>query len=245
MKKFINKSVISKGQIQMNSYYQLPKEILDNEKYSEMKANSMKLYIKLFDLTKVSIRNGWIDDNGNYFVKFSQLDSKNKIGMAQNTFRGAKKELIELGLLVEKKQPKGLPSILYVQLPTSESVVEENNTEDKFEAPEDVQENMMDNTQIGLEESSNDFETNSKQNGFGIHEINSSEIEKIVNNNEPLNDREKVYVKTDQFGKIIEVYRYDKGVKDDLFKWAERLNKNICEYLDMVEKKHGATINYL
>ncbi|MBO7747920.1 replication initiator protein A [Paenibacillus sp. MWE-103] len=171
MKKFINKKVIEKGQIQMTSYYQLPKEILDNIKYAKMKPNALKLYIKVLDITKVSILNGWKDEVGNYFVKFSQMDSEKKIGMSAPTFRGAKKELIELGLLFEKKQPQGLPSILYVLMPTSEiESVEKSRVEEQQLVQNDT-----------IEEKETDCENESSINKDYI------QLEKIVVQNEAEN----------------------------------------------------------
>jgi hypothetical protein len=245
MSNFINKEVVIKNQIQMQSYYQLPKEILDNAKYMTMKPNALKLYIKLLDLTKLSIKNGqnWIDDIGNFFVKFSQIDSDKKIGMTAPTFRGAKKELIEYGLLYEKKQAKGLPSILYVLLPTSdiETVEEPADVEpqldqiDTIEPSSEIIPNNDDYTQ--LEETGKQNDKENLTGGFGVNKTESTKVDSIVP------DRKIVYVEEDHKGVIVQAYRYKDGIKEDCFPLIPVYKqKNISDFIQYVKDHQGAVI---
>ncbi|MCM3115460.1 replication initiator protein A [Neobacillus sp. MER 74] len=58
-------------------------------------------------------------------------------------------------------------------------------------------------------------------------------------------DRKMVFVKTNQFGQMVEVFRYVQGKKEDLIKSAEGQGFKLIDFLNKIEKHKGAIINYI
>ncbi|MCW1939372.1 hypothetical protein OMD49_05610 [Bacillus anthracis] len=65
------------------------------------------------------------------------------------------------------------------------------------------------------------------------------------NNQEQLSNKQTVYVQRDEHGVPIIVYRYDNGIKEDMFAYAKRSNMDMQEYLKSIQTHHGAIIKYI
>ncbi|MFK4319510.1 hypothetical protein ABH946_002215 [Bacillus sp. RC145] len=65
------------------------------------------------------------------------------------------------------------------------------------------------------------------------------------NNQEQLSNKQTVYVQRDEHGVPVIVYRFDNGIKEDMFEYARRSNMNMMTYLESIQRHHGAIIKYI
>jgi hypothetical protein len=83
------------------NYYVLPKGIIDND---ELPGNEYKLFIKLYQLTKYSIQNKWIDPDGTIYVHYTQETAGNYLKCTKKT-AGKCFALLEEKGYIETLQP--------------------------------------------------------------------------------------------------------------------------------------------
>lgn len=111
-------------------YYQVPKVLLLGESYKHMNLNALKIYIILIDRVKLSMMNGWKDEKGRYYVRLGIDKGADLLGMAPSTFKRAKKELADMGLLEEVREGLNKPNRLYPkQLDYTEADIYKLNNE--------------------------------------------------------------------------------------------------------------------
>lgn len=85
-------------------YYQVPKWLMDMFITGQISAGGFKTYILMYDRLRVSSRNGWIDENGEVYIKYSydelltDLNSNSKTTVSNNI-----KELERLNLISKVK----------------------------------------------------------------------------------------------------------------------------------------------
>lgn len=113
MKKLITREYVS--QIQ---FYQMPKIFFTSPKYMPMRTESKVAYMLMMDLLPLSIKNNWINEKGEVFVKLSRgklmslLNIKGTQKIAQ-----VMKELVEQELIVYKKIGLAKCNEIYLYLP--------------------------------------------------------------------------------------------------------------------------------
>ena len=86
------------------THYQVPKWLMDMFLAGEITAGGFKTYTLMYDRLRLSIRNGWIDENGEVYIKYSyeelleDLKANSKTTVSNNI-----KELERLGLISKVK----------------------------------------------------------------------------------------------------------------------------------------------
>ncbi|MEH6949130.1 replication initiator protein A [Bacillus sp. JJ634] len=95
-------------------FFQVPKVLVLGETYKKMKPNALKLYMVLLDRMKLSIQNGWKNEEGRYYVRMSQEGAAELFGWSPTTFRSMKKELEDFGLLIQDREGQGKSNRLYI-----------------------------------------------------------------------------------------------------------------------------------
>ena len=95
-------------------FFQVPKVLVLGDRYKKMKPNALKLYMVLFDRMKLSLQNGWKDEQGRYYVRMSQEGAAELFGWSPTTFRSMKKELENFGLLIQNREGQGKTNMLYI-----------------------------------------------------------------------------------------------------------------------------------
>lgn len=95
-------------------FFQVPKVLVLGDRYKKMKPNALKLYMVLFDRMKLSMQNGWKDEQGRYYVRMSQEGASELFGWSPTTFRSMKKELENFGLLIQTREGQGKTNMLYI-----------------------------------------------------------------------------------------------------------------------------------
>lgn len=97
-----------------NVFYQIPKELFVNPYYKNLNSDSKLLYSLLLDRLSVSMKNEWIDEDGNIFLIFSRKEAQEKLNLSDKTVTKAFRQLSDVKLIYEKKQGFRKNNIIYV-----------------------------------------------------------------------------------------------------------------------------------
>ena len=68
-----------------NIFYHIPKELFINPYYKILSSDSKLLYALLLDRLSVSMKNEWIDEDGNIFLVFSRKEAQEKLKLSDKT----------------------------------------------------------------------------------------------------------------------------------------------------------------
>lgn len=99
-------------------FYQLPKLLVHGKYYENiLKLSDLVAYSILHDRMKVSKKNNWIDDEGNYYFIYTNKELSNVLKIGIDTVVGIKKRLSSVNLLVEERT--GRANRLYLSKPQS------------------------------------------------------------------------------------------------------------------------------
>ena len=91
--------------------------------YANLSVMAKYLYGKMRDILKLSIKNNWQDENG-FYIRLTRLNMATLLKCCLPTVRKVIKELINVGLLKEKREGLTRSNRLYVQLLTGENETE-------------------------------------------------------------------------------------------------------------------------
>ncbi|QEA46307.1 replication initiator protein A [Leuconostoc citreum] len=106
---------VSRDQVETNErFYKIPKALFENEFYAEMKLETKMVYAILRDRFLLSIKNNWIDKNGDVYLIYKNSDLQTILSVGEKKVISLKKELADFGLLEEERQGLNKPNRLYV-----------------------------------------------------------------------------------------------------------------------------------
>lgn len=83
-------------------FYQLPKELYELKKYETLSNDACVLYAMLRDRLQVSVKNGWVDEEGRVYFIYTREEAAIMIRKTERTIRKYFNELVEVNLLEEK-----------------------------------------------------------------------------------------------------------------------------------------------
>ena len=102
-----------KNQANQN-FYMLHKVLFVNEKYKKLSDSAKVTYAILNDRVSLSIKNNWIDQNGDIYFIFTNENLQEVLDKSKNTITKIKKELQEVDLLEQVKTGFNQPNKLYL-----------------------------------------------------------------------------------------------------------------------------------
>ncbi|SAN67174.1 replication-associated protein RepA [Staphylococcus aureus] len=102
-----------KNQASQN-FYMLHKALFVNEKYKKLSDSAKVTYAILNDRVSLSIKNNWVDDNGDIYFIFTNESLQNILDKSKNTITKIKKELQAVGLLEQIRTGFNKPNKLYL-----------------------------------------------------------------------------------------------------------------------------------
>ncbi|MGQ7685889.1 replication initiator protein A [Streptococcus suis] len=107
-----------KKEVEKFQYFQMPKWLFA-EPYCELSLQAKTVYMFLFNRLSLSLKNEWLDDDGQVFVYYSneKLAGKEGLSCSIPTVIKAKKELTSIGLLKEVRQGLTLSNRIYLMGP--------------------------------------------------------------------------------------------------------------------------------
>ena len=96
-------------------YYQIPMELFFNKNYKDkLNSDSKILYGFLLNRLTLSIKNNWLDEEGNVFLIFTRKEVQELLNLSDKTVTKAFKQLSDCKLIYEKKQGSTKPNLIYV-----------------------------------------------------------------------------------------------------------------------------------
>lgn len=181
----MKKRRISANEVMESRYYQLPKFIIHEKEFKGLSLAAKVLYAIMRDRHDLSLKNGWIDKEGNVFMYYSRQNMMEDLQAADKTVTKAVKELIKYELIDEVRQGLNKPNIIYVMTvdvdsqwtrniyesgivkSTNPGVVKSTNQEPKILRPNDTE---FKETEIK--------ETNNKKDNMSI--TTNSKIDEVI-----------------------------------------------------------------
>ncbi|HDJ7420911.1 replication initiator protein A [Staphylococcus aureus] len=104
-------------------FYQIPKVFFTNEDYKKLTNDSKIAYAILRDRLGLSIKNNWVDENGNIYFIYSNDKLMDILNCGKEKLAKIKKSLEKSGLLIQKRRGLNKANILYLMKP----IVTEND----------------------------------------------------------------------------------------------------------------------
>ena len=98
------------------AYFQFPKFLLNYP----ISQNGKLVYILLYNRTRLSKMNSWLDENGWIYVIYPITELIKHTGKCRSSIKSALKELDEAGLLVRRSGGFSKPNHLYIKIPAEE-----------------------------------------------------------------------------------------------------------------------------
>lgn len=97
-----------------DSFYKLPKKLFLDERYRNLSISAKVLYALLLDRKSLSIKNNWIDTDGNYYLYFTNSEAKNILNCGNEKMSKIFKELEAVNLILRRREGLRKPNIIYV-----------------------------------------------------------------------------------------------------------------------------------
>ena len=97
-----------------NVFYQIPKELFTNPYYNNLDSNSILLYGLLLDRLSISMKNKWIDEDGNIYLIYSRKEAQKMLKLSDKPITKAFKKLEEAKLIYEIRSGYRKSNIIYV-----------------------------------------------------------------------------------------------------------------------------------
>lgn len=95
-------------------FFRVPKILFESELYKKMSADSKLLYAILKDRFELSVKNNWIDTDGNIYFIFTVEEIGEMLGCGKDKVIKLKKELKKYDLLEEVRQGLNKPNLIYL-----------------------------------------------------------------------------------------------------------------------------------
>ncbi|MDW4130267.1 replication initiator protein A, partial [Staphylococcus saprophyticus] len=120
-------------------FYQLPKVFFTNPDYQRLSNDAKIAYAILRDRLQLSIKNNWIDSEGNIYFIYTVTDLETILNCGNKKIIKIKKELENVDLLVQKRQGLNKPNLLYLLKPaiTKNDIYEIDKAENGVESLND------------------------------------------------------------------------------------------------------------
>lgn len=97
-----------------NTYYQMPQELFDNEKYKYLSIEAKVIYSFLLNRMNLSKINHWINNNGKIYLIYTRKEIQSKLNLSDKPVTRAFKELRDTELIKEEKQGFGKPNLIFI-----------------------------------------------------------------------------------------------------------------------------------
>ena len=109
------------GAGELFSFYRIPKALFLESRFQNLSTDAKTLYGILLDRMSLSVKNGWLDEQGRVFIVYTIEDVKRALCCADNKATKLMRELEKIGLIERKRRGLGRPSLVYVKNFSAES----------------------------------------------------------------------------------------------------------------------------
>lgn len=196
-------------------YYQVPKWLFDLLIQNKISLGAYKTYVLMFDRLRISQKNGWVDDDGLVYIKYSYDEMQEDLQCSRQAVSNNLKQLEELDL-ISKVRCFNSSSVFYLKVYSTEKM--ENTCQENFTSKEDLtsKENLTNSSKEKLTNGSLQNLTNSSLNLLDASKNNSSKNNKSNNNKSKNNIGEQLAtenISSELKEKLSEYIVYRKEIK--------------------------------
>lgn len=222
------------------NYYQVPKWLFDLLLENKISLGAYKTYVLMFDRLRISQKNGWIDDNGLVYIKYSYDEMQEDLKCSRQAVSNNLKQLEGLDLISKIKKFNS-SSVFYLKIYSVEKV--ENTCQENLTSKEDF--TSKENLTISSKEKwTNDSKENLTTSSLNL--LDSS------NNNSSNNNTSKNNYNKNNIGEKLETENISSELKEKLSEYIvyrKEIKKPINSYRvitailnrlgkDFVDEKH-------
>ncbi len=100
---------------EMFSYFRVPKILFRDIRFKDLSTDAKTLYGILLDRMGLSVKNGWLDEQGRVYIIFPVQEVMDALGCADNKATKLFRELEKFGLIERKRRGLGKPTLIYVK----------------------------------------------------------------------------------------------------------------------------------
>ena len=100
---------------EMFSYFRVPKILFRDIKFKDLSTDAKTLYGIQLDRMGLSVKNGWLDEQGRVYIIFPVQEVMDALGCADNKATKLFRELEKFGLIERKRRGLGKPNLIYVK----------------------------------------------------------------------------------------------------------------------------------
>lgn len=100
---------------EMFSYFRVPKILFQDIKFKDLSTDAKTLYGILLDRMGLSVKNGWLDEQGRVYIIFPVQEVMDALGCADNKATKLFRELEKFGLIERKRRGLGKTNLIYVK----------------------------------------------------------------------------------------------------------------------------------
>lgn len=103
--------------VSLQTFFQLPKTLVYHPKYKKLSASAKLAYAILRDRHSVSVKNGWVDNEGRVYFLFSDQELAEILDCTVRTANKHKNSLQEVGLIHMKRRGQNKKNLIYLLKP--------------------------------------------------------------------------------------------------------------------------------
>jgi len=102
------------SEVNSNRFYQLPKFLFKGEFKRGLSTDSKVLYALLRNRHDASLKNNWINENGEVYIIFKREEMCDMLGYGKDKIIKLCNELKNIGLIEEERQGLNLPNLIFL-----------------------------------------------------------------------------------------------------------------------------------
>ena len=97
------------------SYFRIPKALFQDHRFQKLSTDARTLYGILLDRMSLSVRNGWLDEQGRVYIIYTVREVQESLCCAEHKAVKLFRELEDFDLIERKRRGLGRPSLIYVK----------------------------------------------------------------------------------------------------------------------------------
>ena len=98
------------------SYFRIPKALFQDSRFRQLSTDARTLYGILLDRMSLSVKNGWLDEQGRVYIIYTGREVQESLCCAEHKAVKLFRELEQLDLIERKRRGLGRPSLIYVKI---------------------------------------------------------------------------------------------------------------------------------
>ena len=97
------------------SFYRIPKALFQEQRFQRLSTDAKTLYGILLDRMSLSVKNGWLDEQGRVYIIYTVREVQKSLCCAEHKAVKLFRELEDIDLIERKRRGLGRPSLIYVK----------------------------------------------------------------------------------------------------------------------------------